>query len=73
MDTQATSDFKAKRPLAGVQFAHDDLVEITSGEHAGNVGTLIAIAALGEDPVYLVEIDSGFEVEVPQSGLSRAE
>jgi hypothetical protein len=66
-------DFLAHRPLPGVAFAHDDLVTITRGEHAGNVGSLIRVEQLGDDPVYLVEIDSGFEVEVAQSGLQRAD
>jgi rhodanese-related sulfurtransferase len=76
MSTQATpqhqEDFTAHRPLPGVHFAHDDLVEITCGEQAGNVGSLVALAALGDDPVYVVEIDTGFEVEVAQSGLKLA-
>jgi arginase family enzyme len=72
--TQAQiDDFLAQRPLPGVSFAHDDLVTILAGEHTGNVGTLLALAALGDDPVFVVEIDSGFEVEVPQSGLCRAD
>ncbi len=69
---QQQEDFTANRPLPGVHFAHDDLVEITNGEQAGNVGSLVALAALGDDPVYVVEIDSGFEVEVAQSGLKLA-
>ena len=77
MTNQATAqqqaDFVANRPLPGLHFAHDDLVEITTGEQAGNVGSLVAIAALGDDPVYVVEIDSGFEVEVAQSALRRAD
>ena len=67
------ADFEAGRPVPGVNFAHDDLVEILSGEQAGNVGSLVALAACGGDPVYVVEIDSGFEVEVAQSSLKLAD
>jgi hypothetical protein len=72
--TQAQlDDFLAGRPLPGVTFARDDLVEILAGDQTGNVGSLVALAALGDDPVYVVEIDSGFEVEVAQSGLKLAD
>ena len=75
--TQATpqqcDDFLAGRPVPGVAFAHDDLVTIGAGEQAGNVGSLVALVAVGDDPVYRVEIDSGFEVDVAQSNLSRAD
>jgi hypothetical protein len=70
---QQQEDFKAGRPLPGVALAHDDLVTIGAGEHAGNVGSIVALADLCDDPVYRVEIDSGFEVDVAQSNLSRAD
>ena len=70
---QQLQDFLAGRPLPGVAFAHDDLVVIGAGEQAGNVGSLVALVALGDDPVYRVEIDSGFEVDVAQSNLTRAD
>jgi hypothetical protein len=69
---QQRQDFIAGR-LPGLAFAHDDLVTIGAGEHAGNVGSILALVALGDDPVYRVEIDSGFEVDVAQSNLERAE
>jgi len=72
-DANQQADFLAGRPVANVAFAHDDLVTILSGDNAGNVGTLVRLAACGDDPVYVVEIDSGFEVEVAQSALERAE
>ena len=73
MGNDHDDDFRAGRALPGVTFAHDDLVEITGGEHAGMTGSLIGVASIGDDPVLVVEIDSGFEVEVPQSLLRRAD
>lgn len=70
---QQLQDFLAGRPLPGVAFAPDDLVMIGAGEHAGNLGSILAVVALGDDPVYRIEIDSGFEVEVAQSNLARAD
>lgn len=70
---QQQDDFRAGRPLPGVAFAHDDLVTIGAGEQAGNVGSIVALVALGDDPIYRVEIDSGFEVDIAQSNLQRAD
>jgi hypothetical protein len=70
---QQQQDFLDGRPLPGVAFAHDDLVTISNGDHAGNVGSIVAVLSLGDDPVYRVEIDSGFEVDVAQSNLARAD
>ena len=70
---QQLQDFLAGQPLPGLAFAHDDLVTIGAGEQAGNVGSILAVVALGDDPVYRVEIDSGFEVDVAQSNLGRAD
>jgi hypothetical protein len=70
---QQLQNFLDRQPLDGVALAHDDLVVIGNGEHAGNVGSILALVALGDDPVYRVEIDSGFEVDVVQSNLMRAD
>ena len=69
---QQQDDFLAGR-LPGLAFAHDDLVTIGAGEQAGNVGSILALVDLCDDPVYRVEIDSGFEVDVAQSNLTRAD
>ena len=67
------NDFLAHRPVPGVAFEHNDFVEITGGEHAGLMGSLVSVAQLGDDPVYLVEVDSGFDVHVPQAMLRLAD
>jgi hypothetical protein len=71
--SQQLQDFRDGRPVPGVAFAHDDLVTIGAGDQAGNVGSIVALVDVCEDPVYRVEIDSGFEVDVAQSNLARAD
>jgi hypothetical protein len=71
--TQQQQDFKAGQAPAGCTFAHDDLVTIGAGDQSGNVGSIVALVDVCDDPVYRVEIDSGFEVDVAQSNLSLAE
>jgi ribosomal protein S4E len=65
--------WRAGNPVAGVNFAHDDLVTILAGEHTGNVGSLVSIEQLEPEVVYLVEIDSGFNVPAKQSEIERVD
>ena len=48
----------AGEPLQGVTFAHNTLVQITDGPHAGEEGWLVSLQ-LGADPIYTVELESG--------------
>lgn len=60
-------------PLPGVAFAHNSVVEITEGPHAGEQGWPVVLDLSGQEPVYTVELASGAgDVEVPQSHLRPA-
>ena len=61
--------WRAGNPVDGVSFAHDELVTILAGEHMGNVGSLVSIEQVDPEVVYLVEIDSGFNVAAKQSDI----
>ena len=61
--------WRAGKPVAGVNFAHDDLVTLIAGEHTGNVGSLVSIEKLEPEVVFLVEIDSGFNVAARQADI----
>lgn len=65
--------WRAGKTVGGVNFAHDDLVTILAGEHKGNVGSLVAIEQLEPEVVFLVEIDSGFNVAARQSEIELTE
>lgn len=67
------NDFLAHRPLPGVSFEHNDTVIVVAGEHAGRAGSIVSIEALGSDPVFLVELGSGKDVDIAQSNLRLAE
>jgi len=56
-----------------VDFAYDDLVTILAGEHAGNVGSLVSIEQLEPEVIFLIEIDSGFNVAARQSEIERVD
>jgi hypothetical protein len=58
------------QPIPGVQFRPNDPVEVREGEHAGQVGSTVALLALIPEPRYLIELEpSGEDVEVLQSQL----
>nr|QEO74368.1 hypothetical protein [uncultured bacterium] len=61
------------RPIPGVAFGLNDSVRIKSGEHAGELASVISLESLEPSPVYLVELHSGRgDVEMAESGLERA-
>ena len=69
LSTELQDAWRVGKPVDGVSFAHDDLVTILTGEHMGNVGSLVSIEQVDPEVVYLVEIDSGFNVAAKQSDI----
>ena len=57
-------------PIPGVQFQHNNFVRITDGEHSGKSGSLVTVLTLSPEPLFVVELESGYDVRVPQSDLS---
>lgn len=67
------NDFLAHRAIEGVHFEHNDCVKIVAGEYKGKNGSLISVEELGEDPLFVLELESGFDVRVRQSQIERAD
>jgi len=67
------NDFLAHKPIKGVRFEHNDYVRIVAGEHKGKNGSLVSIEDLGEDPLYLLELETGSDVHVRQAQIERAD
>jgi ribosomal protein S4E len=66
------NDFLAHKRIEGVAFEHDDYVLVIAGEHKGDKGSIVSVEELGEDPVYLVELESGGDVCLSQSQIKGA-
>jgi len=47
----------------------NEFVAIVSGEHAGKNGSVISLETKGENPSYIVELESGNDVYVKQSEI----
>jgi hypothetical protein len=60
-------------PIPGVLFEHNDYVRISGGAHAGKSGSLVTVLGLEPEPKFLLELESGFDVEVMQSHIKHAD
>ena len=64
----------AGESVPGVTFGHNDAVEITEGEYAGETGMIILLMTLHPEPRYLVQLREGRrDVRARQSALRRLE
>ena len=62
----------AGEPVDGVEFEQYAPVQITSGSHAGQSGSVALLLNLQTDPLYLVTLPFGAgDVRVRQSALRR--
>ena len=65
------NDFLAHRQIPGVNFEHNEYVRIISGDNKGKSGSLVSLSEFGENPIFLLELESGFDVQVRQSEIER--
>jgi hypothetical protein len=63
--------FLARQQLPGVAFTHNEFVRVVSGERIGCTGSLASVEELGDDPLFVLELESGFDVRVRQSQIER--
>ena len=65
-------DFLDHAHIDGVQFEHNDHVRIIDGPHAGQSGSLVTVLTIDPQPRYILELETGFDVEVLQSQIVPA-
>jgi hypothetical protein len=58
-------------PIPGVTFEHNDYVQIVRGEHAGQRGSLVTVLTLSPEPRFILELETGHDIEVLQSEIER--
>lgn len=59
--------------IPGVMFEHNDYVHIVGGPNSGKSGSLVTVVALEPEPKFILELESGFDVEVMQSHIKHAD
>lgn len=65
------SAFLSQELLRGVTYRHNEYVTVIAGEYVGTAGSLVSVEDLGNDPVFLIELDRGFDALVHQSEIER--
>ncbi|CAA0113747.1 Uncharacterised protein [Halioglobus japonicus] len=57
--------------IDGAKFLHNSSVEVGSGEYAGEVGSIVSLVQLGENARYVVETNSGQDIEVAENEIAH--
>lgn len=72
MDTRDFGQaFLDREEIPGVEHSHNDLVRVVAGAHAGSMGSLVTVLTVSPEPRFVLELESGFDVEVLQSEIER--
>ena len=61
--------FLDRESIVGVEFQHNDYVRVIDGPHRGVNGSLVSLEAIESEPIFLVELEEGGDVEIRQSHL----
>jgi len=73
MDTAALCQaFLSRERIPGVTYWHNDYVRVVAGTHKGAAGSLVTVLSLEPEPRFVLELESGFDVEVSQSEIEQA-
>lgn len=62
--------FLNREPISGVRFEHNDCMRIIAGVNKGKFGSLVTVLEIAPEPKFVLELDSGFDIEVLQSEIS---
>jgi hypothetical protein len=66
-----TERWLAGKAIPGVKSGLNDAVRVVAGPSCGSVGAVISFAAVVPDPMYLVELGAGGDVQLAQSQLAQ--
>lgn len=65
--------FLNREEIVGVLFIHNDYVRVVSGELSGSFGSLVTVLELEPEPLFILELETGFDVRVRQSEIELIE
>ncbi|WP_445426026.1 hypothetical protein [Alishewanella sp. HL-SH06] len=58
--------------LPGVRFVMNDYVVVSSGNHAGEAGSVVSVIKFEPNILYIVETESGKDIEVRECEIEIA-
>jgi len=65
--------FLNRDAIPSVLFFHNDFVRVVAGPHKGGAGSLVTILEVDPEPRFILELESGYDVEVAQSEIENAD
>ena len=65
--------FLNREPIPGVNHSHNDYVRVVAGPHAGDAGSLVTVISVEPEPRFILEAESGHDIEVAQSEIERVD
>ena len=71
IDLQLHNSWLGGEKIEGVKFIHNSYVEVVAGEHKGATGSVVSLVRLGSDARYIIEKESGFDIEVAESEIAE--
>lgn len=61
--------FLDREAIPSVSFMHNDYVRVVSGALVGSRGSLVTVLELEPEPLFVLELESGFDIQVRQSEI----
>ncbi|MDH5632923.1 MAG: hypothetical protein OEZ10_08000 [Gammaproteobacteria bacterium] len=68
---QQHNDFLSHLPVDGLDLEHNDPVLVVNGMNKGKRGVVVSIIELGEDPLLIIELETGKDVEEKQTNIEK--
>ena len=59
--------------IVGLEYQHNDSVEVISGPHKGERGSLVSLVNLDPEPEFILEAESSQDIHVLQSSIARTD
>ena len=69
--TDIDQAFLRQEYVVGVEYRHNESVEVVSGPHTGEQGSLASLVSLEPEPEFIMEAASSQDIQVRQSSLGR--
>ncbi|QYX65839.1 hypothetical protein K2227_05815 [Shewanella putrefaciens] len=70
IDLEVHNSWLSGVKIDGANFIHNSYVEVVAGEHKGATGSVVSLVAVGTDARYIVEKDTGFDIEVAENEIA---
>ena len=70
--TDLHKDWLGGARVSGVFFLMNDYVQVISGKHVGELGSVVSISKLEPLPFYVIETETGTDIEVIETEIQIA-